>query len=121
MSQPANPFRGEASLPLAGSPRLLRPSFAALVAADAQRAAVGAWLAGQADMPALLHRLTQLLPDTAYLNRFDAEGRRVRITGSAADGAGLMDLLRAEPQVEELRALSPIVREKNGTRLPPLS
>ena len=31
---PANPFRGEASLPLAGSPRLLRPSFAALVAAE---------------------------------------------------------------------------------------
>ena len=30
MSRPANPFRGEASLPLAGSPRLLRPSFAAL-------------------------------------------------------------------------------------------
>ena len=87
---------------------------AALVAADAQRAAVGAWLAGQADMPALLHRLTQLLPDTAYLNRFDAEGRRVRITGSAADGAGLMDLLRAEPQVEELRALSPIVRGREG-------
>lgn len=34
MSQPPNPFRGEASLPLAGSPRLLRPSFAALVAAE---------------------------------------------------------------------------------------
>lgn len=33
MSMP-NPFRGEASLPLAGSPRLLRPSFAALVAAE---------------------------------------------------------------------------------------
>lgn len=34
MSQSANPFRGEASLPLAGAPRLLRPSFAALVAAE---------------------------------------------------------------------------------------
>lgn len=30
----ANPLRGEASLPLAGSPRRLRPSFAALVAAE---------------------------------------------------------------------------------------
>ena len=30
----ANPFRGEATLVVGGSPRLLRPSFAALVAAE---------------------------------------------------------------------------------------
>jgi hypothetical protein len=30
----ANPYRGEAELVVAGSPRLLRPSFAALVAAE---------------------------------------------------------------------------------------
>ena len=30
----ANPYRGEAILPVAGLPRLLRPSFAALVAAE---------------------------------------------------------------------------------------
>jgi hypothetical protein len=30
----ANPWRGEAALPVAGRPRLLRPSFAALVAAE---------------------------------------------------------------------------------------
>ena len=30
----ANPFRGEATLVVAGSPRLLRPSFTALVAAE---------------------------------------------------------------------------------------
>ena len=34
MNRPANPFRGEATLVVAGSPRLLRPSFAALVAAE---------------------------------------------------------------------------------------
>jgi len=34
MSRSANPFRGEATLVVAGSPRLLRPSFAALVAAE---------------------------------------------------------------------------------------
>lgn len=87
---------------------------AALIAADAQRTAVRTWLADRADLPALLHKLTGVLPDTAYLNRFDAEGRRVRITGTAADGAGLMDLLRAEPQIGELRALSPIVRGREG-------
>ncbi len=30
----ANPYRGEASLAVGGAPRLLRPSFAALVAAE---------------------------------------------------------------------------------------
>lgn len=34
MIRPANPFRGEATLVVAGSPRLLRPGFAALVAAE---------------------------------------------------------------------------------------
>ena len=34
MSGHPNPHRGEASLTIAGSPRLLRPSFAALVAAE---------------------------------------------------------------------------------------
>lgn len=34
MSEGANPFRGEASITIANVPRLLRPSFAALVAAE---------------------------------------------------------------------------------------
>lgn len=34
MSHSANPHRGEASLVIAGAPRVLRPSFAALVAAE---------------------------------------------------------------------------------------
>jgi hypothetical protein len=34
VSQAANPLRGEASIPIGGTPRLLRPSFAALVAAE---------------------------------------------------------------------------------------
>lgn len=34
MSAPANPWRGEASFAIGGSPRLLRPSFTALVAAE---------------------------------------------------------------------------------------
>lgn len=87
---------------------------AALVAADAQVAAIAGWRNAQADMPVLLHKLTRLLPDDAALLRFDAEGRRVRITGNAADGAGLMDSLRADPEIAELRALSPIVRGREG-------
>lgn len=87
---------------------------AALVAAEAQADAVAAWWAAQADTPMLLYKLTMALPDSASLNRFDVEGRRVRITGSAADGAGLMDSLRGDPEVAELRALSPIVRGREG-------
>lgn len=34
MSVSANPYRGEATLAVAGTPQLLRPSFAALVAAE---------------------------------------------------------------------------------------
>ncbi len=34
MSQQPNPYRGEAGLTVAGVPRLLRPSFTALVAAE---------------------------------------------------------------------------------------
>ena len=34
MTQPANAFRGEASLPVNGSERILRPTFTALVAAE---------------------------------------------------------------------------------------
>lgn len=34
MIQPANPNRGEAQLLISGAPRLLRPSFTALVAAE---------------------------------------------------------------------------------------
>lgn len=33
-AQPANPYRGEATLVIAGTPQLLRPSFSALVAAE---------------------------------------------------------------------------------------
>ena len=87
---------------------------AALVAAETQAGAVATWWAAQADMPVLLHKLTLALPDSASLNRLDAEGRRVRITGTAADGAGLMDSLRGDPGIAELRALSPIVRGREG-------
>lgn len=87
---------------------------AALVQADSRIAAVVAWRDGKADMLDLLHKLTALLPDNAYLSRLDIEDRKVRITGTAADAAGLMETLRADPGVAELRALNPIVRGRDG-------
>ncbi|MFP5414230.1 MAG: PilN domain-containing protein [Gammaproteobacteria bacterium] len=87
---------------------------AALVQADSRIAAVVAWRDGKADMLYVLHKLTTLLPDSAYLSRLDIEDRKVRITGNAADAAGLMETLRADAGVAELRALNPIVRGRDG-------
>lgn len=87
---------------------------AALVQADSRIAAVVAWRDGKADMLDVLHKLTALLPDNAYLSRLDIEDRKVRITGNAADAAGLMETLRADPGIAELRALNPIVRGRDG-------
>ena len=87
---------------------------AMLAQAETRIAAVLAWRDGKADMPGLLHKLTILLPDSAYLSRADIEDHKVRITGSAADAAGLMETLRADPGVAELRALNPIVRGRDG-------
>ncbi len=87
---------------------------AALVRADSRIAAVVAWRDGKADMLYALHKLTTLLPDSAHLSRLDIEGRKVRITGNAADAAGLMETLRADQGVAELRALNPIVRGRDG-------
>jgi general secretion pathway protein L len=87
---------------------------AALVQADSRIAAVVAWRDGKADMLYVLHKLTTLLPDSAHLSRLDIEDRKVRITGNAADAAGLMETLRADAGVAELRALNPIVRGRDG-------
>lgn len=86
----------------------------ALVRAENRIAAVAAWRDGKADMLDTLRRLTALLPDSAWLSRLDIEDRKVRITGSAADAAGLMETLRLDPGIAELRALNPIVRGRDG-------
>lgn len=86
----------------------------ALVQDENRIATVVAWRAGKADMLDAMRRLTALLPDNAYLSRLDIEDRKVRITGSAADAAGLMETLRQDPGVSELRALNPIVRGRDG-------
>ncbi len=70
---PANPFRGEASLPLAGSPRLLRPSFAALVAAEEELGPLCALVeragAGQLKLAELVALFWHCMTDRADLSR----------------------------------------------------
>jgi general secretion pathway protein L len=86
----------------------------ALTLANEKAMAIGSYLDGQANAPQVLDTLTELLPDSAWISRLDIDGRRVRLTGQAADAAGLMELLRARAEFSDLRALSPITRGRDG-------
>ncbi|USA39022.1 gene transfer agent family protein [Pelagerythrobacter marinus] len=93
---PANPHRGEAVLPVAGRPRLLRPTFAALVAAEedlgplfalVERAGEGRL--GLAEMATLFWHC---MADREGLTR-EAVGQAVIAAGLAACTAPLRALL----------------------------
>lgn len=101
-----NPFRGEASLPLAGSPRLLRPSFAALVAAEEELGPLFALVeragAGQLRLAELAALFWHCLDSRDGLSR-EALGDAVMAMGLAEASKPLRLLLgqilqgRAEP------------------------
>ena len=92
----ANPFRGEASLPLAGSPRLLRPSFAALVAAEEELGPLFALVeragAGQLRLAELTALFWHCLADRTGLTR-DSVGEAVLAIGLAEASKPLRVLL----------------------------
>lgn len=67
-------------------------------------------LATRPDLPAVLEQLARLLPDDAYLTRFEIDGRHVRIIGQAANASSLMELIGAQPGFRDVRAPSPISR-----------
>jgi Phage tail tube protein, GTA-gp10 len=102
----ANPFRGEASLPLAGSPRLLRPSFAALVAAEEELGPLFALVeragAGQLKLAELAALFWHCLDSREGLSR-DMVGEAVTAMGLAEASKPLRVLLgqilqgRADP------------------------
>lgn len=97
MTQPtANPFRGEASLPLAGSPRLLRPSFAALVAAEEELGPLFALVeragAGQLKLAELVALFWHCLADRSDLTREEL-GEAVMALGLAEASKPLRVLL----------------------------
>ena len=96
MSRPANPFRGEASLPLAGSPRLLRPSFAALVAAEEELGPLFALVeragAGQLKLAELAALFWHCLDSREGLTR-DGVGEAVMAMGLAEASKPLRMLL----------------------------
>lgn len=96
MTRPANPFRGEATLVVAGSPRLLRPSFAALVAAEEELGPLFALVeragAGQLRLGELTALFWHCLESRDGLSR-DAVGEAVLSAGLAAASQPLRVLL----------------------------
>jgi len=87
MSRTANPFRGEATLVVAGSPRLLRPSFAALVAAEEELGPLFALVeragAGQLRLAEMTALFWHCLAEREGLSREDV-GAAVMACGLAA-------------------------------------
>lgn len=96
MSRPANPFRGEATLVVAGSPRLLRSSFAALVAAEEELGPLFALVeragAGQLRLAEMAALFWHCLADREGLSR-EAVGEAVMACGLAAASQPLRVLL----------------------------
>ena len=96
MTRPANPFRGEATLVVAGSPRLLRPSFAALVAAEEELGPLFALVeragAGQLRLGEMTALFWHCLESRDGLSR-DAVGEAVMAAGLAGASQPLRVLL----------------------------
>lgn len=92
----ANPYRGEAELTVAGSPRLLRPSFAALVMAEEELGPLFALVeragAGQLRLTEITALFWHCLVDQGDLTR-EAVGDAVLQAGLAAASKPLRVLL----------------------------
>ena len=97
MNAPANPHRGEASLAIAGEPRVLRPSFAALVAAEEELGPLFALVerasSGELKLAELAALFWHCLADRSGVTRNDV-GEAVLAMGLAGCAAPLRLLLR---------------------------
>jgi hypothetical protein len=82
-------------------------------AGDAPAAAVAARASAPAAGPALA-RLAELLPDDAWLTTLRLSETEVELSGYAAEAAGLIPLIDADPDFATPRFLSPVVREAPG-------
>ncbi|AXB77827.1 gene transfer agent family protein [Novosphingobium sp. P6W] len=91
-----NPLRGEASLPIAGMPRRLRPTFTALVAAEEELGPLFALVeragAGELRLAEMAALFWHCLADREALPR-EAVGEAVTAQGLAACAAPLRTLL----------------------------
>jgi len=96
MSDVANPARGEATILIAGRPRVLRPTFSALVAAEEELGSLFALVERAGEGRLRLQELAALfwhcLTDRGELSR-EAVGEAVVARGLAASSKPLKTLL----------------------------
>lgn len=81
-----------------------------LVQANETIAAFNAVTAGYPPVHRELARITELLGDDAYLERFGMAGLELDLRGVAADAAAVMELLTRQESYTEVTAASPIRR-----------
>lgn len=61
-----------------------------------------------------IDRLTELLPDNAYLNQMSLDGRTLKVRGLSTDAAGLMQMLTEREEFKEVSAPQAIRRMGNS-------
>ncbi|MBO4329953.1 MAG: PilN domain-containing protein, partial [Rhodocyclaceae bacterium] len=66
---------------------------------------------GQADLPALLDRLTAATPDTVWLARLEYTPDGLKLTGFADDAGAYLKILQAQNGFRNVRIPSSIVRD----------
>ncbi len=77
---------------------------------------VADYVAVRPDPRAILGRLSVLIPDSAYLTRFEIRGDTVIIGGLAENAAGLMEIVGAQAEFREVRAPAAITRDRSSGR-----
>ncbi|AHF00139.1 PilN domain-containing protein [Thioalkalivibrio paradoxus] len=87
-----------------------------LTESAARLEAMGPWLQETPDPVRLLDQVTDVLPDSAYLEHYHQQGRRVQMRGVASDTAALMQGLRDVPQFTSVRIPTAIARDSRTGR-----
>lgn len=72
---------------------------------------LGADIESEPDVMRLLDHVTAIVPDSAWLDLFEYQPGRIRISGRADDAAALLQALEAHPLFANVRAPSSIARE----------
>jgi general secretion pathway protein L len=77
---------------------------------------VMAYIKMQPQPLAVLNLLSEKIPDTAYLQRFNINAQRVAISGQADNAAALMQVLGGVPGISNVRAPSAITRMAGSSK-----
>ncbi|MDR1854832.1 MAG: PilN domain-containing protein [Azoarcus sp.] len=88
----------------------------ALAQANVRLMAIAAYADAHPEPQKVLGRLSALLPDSVYLTRLELQGRSVTVAGLAENAAGIMEILSAQPDFDDIRAPAAITRDPTSKR-----